>query len=193
MEKQQDSKSFTCSFPKIADVLLSPAWVAGAFSNVAGDAGTPEEMGAKRYTAIWDTGATSCVLGERVVKECKLKPIGMAKVNTADGEHDAFVYLISLFLPNRFAIPQIVALSGKIKGADMLIGMDVISEGDFAVTNIDGKTTMTFRMPSCERINFVKNVGGREMVKVGSTAEKVGRNEPCPCGSGKKYKRCCGK
>jgi preprotein translocase subunit SecA len=23
--------------------------------------------------------------------------------------------------------------------------------------------------------------------------EKVGRNDPCPCGSGKKYKRCCGK
>ncbi len=25
------------------------------------------------------------------------------------------------------------------------------------------------------------------------TTEKVGRNEPCPCGSGKKYKNCCGK
>jgi uncharacterized protein len=24
------------------------------------------------------------------------------------------------------------------------------------------------------------------------TAFKVGRNEPCPCGSGKKYKKCCG-
>ena len=23
--------------------------------------------------------------------------------------------------------------------------------------------------------------------------KKVGRNEPCPCGSGKKYKQCCGK
>ena len=22
---------------------------------------------------------------------------------------------------------------------------------------------------------------------------KVGRNDPCPCGSGKKYKNCCGK
>ena len=22
---------------------------------------------------------------------------------------------------------------------------------------------------------------------------RVGRNEPCPCGSGKKYKQCCGK
>ncbi len=24
-----------------------------------------------------------------------------------------------------------------------------------------------------------------------ASSEKVGRNEPCPCGSGKKYKRCC--
>jgi preprotein translocase subunit SecA len=25
------------------------------------------------------------------------------------------------------------------------------------------------------------------------TGEKVGRNDPCPCGSGKKYKKCHGK
>jgi SWIM/SEC-C metal-binding protein len=24
------------------------------------------------------------------------------------------------------------------------------------------------------------------------TEKKVGRNDPCPCGSGKKYKKCCG-
>jgi preprotein translocase subunit SecA len=24
-------------------------------------------------------------------------------------------------------------------------------------------------------------------------AKKVGRNDPCPCGSGKKFKKCCGK
>ena len=23
-------------------------------------------------------------------------------------------------------------------------------------------------------------------------SEKIGRNEPCPCGSGRKYKKCCG-
>jgi len=27
-------------------------------------------------------------------------------------------------------------------------------------------------------------------VKVG---KKIGRNDPCPCGSGMKYKKCCGK
>ena len=25
------------------------------------------------------------------------------------------------------------------------------------------------------------------------TVKKVGRNDPCPCGSGKKYKKCCGR
>ena len=25
------------------------------------------------------------------------------------------------------------------------------------------------------------------------TSKVVGRNDPCPCGSGKKYKNCCGK
>jgi hypothetical protein len=32
-----------------------------------------------------------------------------------------------------------------------------------------------------------------ESVKVEQQSAKVGRNDPCPCGSGKKYKKCCGK
>ena len=35
-----------------------------------------------------------------------------------------------------------------------------------------------------------KTPGGRPVVR---TEAKVGRNDPCPCGSGKKYKKCCGK
>lgn len=40
--------------------------------------------------------------------------------------------------------------------------------------------------------------GGHTQAEVQSLAEnqiavtKIGRNEPCPCGSGKKYKKCCG-
>ena len=26
-----------------------------------------------------------------------------------------------------------------------------------------------------------------------SSSRKIGRNDPCPCGSGKKYKKCCGR
>ncbi|OHB33986.1 MAG: preprotein translocase subunit SecA [Desulfuromonadaceae bacterium GWC2_58_13] len=41
----------------------------------------------------------------------------------------------------------------------------------------------------------LNRVGGEDQVKQPSTRDedKVGRNDPCPCGSGKKYKKCCGK
>jgi len=28
---------------------------------------------------------------------------------------------------------------------------------------------------------------------ISSNSDKIGRNSPCPCGSGLKYKKCCGK
>jgi len=41
---------------------------------------------------------------------------------------------------------------------------------------------------------FVLNRGEEETQgkTVTRKGEKVGRNDPCPCGSGKKYKKCCG-
>ncbi len=35
--------------------------------------------------------------------------------------------------------------------------------------------------------------GGAAQPKRISPAQRIGRNDPCPCGSGKKYKNCCGK
>ena len=49
-----------------------------------------------------------------------------------------------------------------------------------------------------ERKQVVKPTGTNrsdETAKVHTKVkkEKIGRNDPCPCGSGKKYKQCCGK
>jgi preprotein translocase subunit SecA len=45
-----------------------------------------------------------------------------------------------------------------------------------------------------EQDKLVFSHGGEEAKKpVRRSKEKVGRNQPCPCGSGKKYKKCCGK
>ena len=38
-----------------------------------------------------------------------------------------------------------------------------------------------------------KMTGRRTFYNPDGTPMKVGRNDPCPCGSGKKYKRCCGR
>ena len=47
-----------------------------------------------------------------------------------------------------------------------------------------------------ERKEVAKPTGtndSKDKVKTTRKVEKIGRNEPCPCGSGKKYKNCCGK
>ncbi len=35
--------------------------------------------------------------------------------------------------------------------------------------------------------------GGSSTPRLKAGGRKIGRNEPCPCGSGKKYKHCCGR
>jgi uncharacterized protein len=42
------------------------------------------------------------------------------------------------------------------------------------------------------RLANTEPVQGIDPRVVTSPRKKVGRNEPCPCGSGKKYKKCCG-
>ena len=47
-----------------------------------------------------------------------------------------------------------------------------------------------------ERKEVVKKIitnDGKDTVKTSKKSTKVGRNDLCPCGSGKKYKQCCGK
>ena len=41
--------------------------------------------------------------------------------------------------------------------------------------------------------NVQTNDDKSDSVKKPKKSKKVGRNDPCPCGSGKKYKQCCGK
>lgn len=68
--------------------------------------------------------------------------------------------------------------------------------------DIIDKEVVTFLMKAevrqnTERKEVVKGNAAEDNSKVKKQtpkkAEKIGRNEPCPCGSGKKYKQCCGK
>lgn len=182
--------AFTTSYPGRSRVLFNEVRISQAFQ----PSPTTKLPKSEKYIAIWDTGATSSVITQKVVAECGLKPIGMTKVQTAGGEGLAPVYLASIFLPNKVVVPQLRVIEGHVAGnAEVLIGMDIISQGDFAVTNKDGKTVFSFRMPSVECIDFVKQKPSVAAPQISKPSPKVGRNDPCPCGSGKKYKNCCGK
>ena len=47
--------------------------------------------------------------------------------------------------------------------------------------------------PSTEPVGGTREPPAPEPSTIGSRDGKVGRNEPCPCGSGKKYKKFCGR
>ena len=50
--------------------------------------------------------------------------------------------------------------------------------------------TAKFKKDSGQWLYDEGHVIGRTVVRSG---QKIGRNDPCPCGSGKKYKHCCGR
>ena len=72
---------------------------------------------------------------------------------------------------------------------------------DKMMQNIDKEVTIFLSRAeikqNIERKEIVKNKiasDGKEHLSSGpKKSDKVGRNEQCPCGSGKKYKQCCGK
>ena len=43
-----------------------------------------------------------------------------------------------------------------------------------------------------EAANQAQGEGAVKIKTIVREAARVGRNDPCPCGSGKKYKKCCG-
>jgi preprotein translocase subunit SecA len=49
------------------------------------------------------------------------------------------------------------------------------------------------RQPKEQKLEFSGAQGPAKPKPVQRKAQKVGRNAPCPCGSGKKYKKCCGR
>lgn len=176
---QQQTHSFTTLYSGRANVLTNEIQIAPAFD----PRHTKDHPPHKKYLAIWDTGATNSVISEKVIAECNLKPTGIVQVHGISGEKTSKTYFGNILLPNGVSFVSVKVTEGILRNTDVLIGMDIINMGDFALTHNDGKILFSFRVPSIGKIDFVKQ-------KAAGLA--IGRNNPCPCGSGKKYKRCCG-
>lgn len=116
----------------------------------------------------------------------------MTELETASGKMQSLVYLASIFLPNHVIFSPTRVTEVRLRDADVLIGMDIIAQGDFAITCKDKRTTFSFRLPSIETIDFVQ-AQNTSRIQATPALANTSRNAPCPCGSGKKYKKCCGK
>ncbi len=81
----------------------------------------------------------------------------------------------------------------QVEGFDMFEEMNTSIQEDTVklLFNIESPDKMKRRRMAQPVSTNVRK--GKEKQKPVVKGRKIGRNEPCPCGSGKKYKRCCGR
>lgn len=108
--------------------------------------------------AIWDTGATKSCISKKVASTLGLLPISRTTVHAAGNSFDSPVYKVDFLLPNSLTVHDVDVTEGSnLQGCDILLGMDIITVGDFAVTNGGGMTVFSFRFPPADRhIDFVE-------------------------------------
>lgn len=126
----------------------------------------------EKFTALWDTGATHSCISEKLIKKLGLIPYRTAIAKTAKHKYETNVYAVTIILFNekdeRVIFPFISASEGIFTNEDeqndiskqeidVIIGMDIITKGDFAITNLNGKTIFSFRYPSIGGIDLENN------------------------------------
>lgn len=181
-------KSLTVNIPNTQQVILTECSICKDFD----PADTVAASNAQYITvnALWDTGCSGVAISQRVIDALGLIGNGVTNVHNAGKTYQSSYYPIAIKLPNKTDIHFLRATLAQTHGFDILIGMQIISKGDFAITNYGGQMCMTFRIPSIKREDFVAENKKYEKIYQLKAKKNI---LTCPCGSGKLYKNCHGK
>ena len=117
-----------------------------------------------RVQCYMDTGATKTMVTKHLAEGCGLVPTAQSRVQGVFGAQVVNGYLVNIVLPTQHpnrdqknvAIQHLSVLEAPAltRGHNVLIGMDIISKGDFAISNYRGRTMFTYRIPSRGDIDF---------------------------------------
>ena len=110
------------------------------------------------YNALWDTGADASVITRRIEQELNLLPVGTNIVAGVNSKSNANITLVTVELPQLITVKDasvyVCDLPGEI---DMLLGIDIISRGDFVICNADNQTWFSFAYPPFkDKLNLVE-------------------------------------
>lgn len=113
----------------------------------------PTDLTHSIYTALLDTGATTSWISPKVIEELGLVELMKERVSFAMSEEIASVFLFRLGLfvdqKNPVGLPYVFAetrgFSLKLRNDfDVILGMDVLAQGDFAMSR-SGDWSLKFR------------------------------------------------
>ena len=131
------------AFDGKADAIITDAYIFPNFKS--------GELPSMKYytpTAAWDTGAEHSSISMEVVKALQLKPKRKESVMVLGGVQQVCVYEVAFGLPNGKLYHNVEVFGAELEEYAALIGMDIITEMDFVITNDNSRTTFQFRTPS---------------------------------------------
>lgn len=142
--------------------------------------------------AIVDTGCMTTSVSRGVINQLGITtPCGVSHgFDGANGAGTCTPYLIDLYLPNGISAKGIKVDCLDNMKPDMLIGMDILLQGDFCISTGGGKGKFTFQVPATHSTDYEEELVKIE--KMHANYIKHGNNM-CPCGSGKKWGNCHGR
>ena len=111
-----------------------------------------------RFICIWDTGASVSCITSNIVEKYNLTSTGKSNFYTGGHRESKLtdIYSINLMFRDDFVFNNLRVLKiEKHDVFDIIIGMDIISKGDFSVSNLNGKTSFSFRIPYFGTANFL--------------------------------------
>lgn len=115
----------------------------------------PDTHNHKEINGIWDTGSNKSIINTSIVEELDLPYVGKGSLSNLYDKKDTDIWNIDILLCLININIDVFSSDLRRNDFDMVIGMDIISKGDFIITNYDGKTTMSFRCPSKQNFNFI--------------------------------------
>jgi hypothetical protein len=92
--------------------------------------------------------------------------------------------------PRAFVVPSLKHISRNPRKLFAVVDFVLAYGGEVVTANLQ------LTPGTAERRDELVSYNDRDFTWAGIgafEAERVGRNDPCPCGSGLKYKRCCGR
>lgn len=161
MTESKAIRAFTSSYDTISNRLVNKS-VVKANDNMC------------NVETLWDTGATISCVSHDVIQKLSLTPTGRRMISTPSGAKEVNTYLVNIELLNGVNIDDVEVCETEIgtQKIDLLVGMDIINKGDFAVSNFDGRTVFTFSIPSIKTIDHVKRIKVHNIVSKGHRKNK---------------------
>lgn len=144
---------FTIRHKKLVRQVLTPVRVVN-----------PVTMEEEETLALWDTGSTSTCISNTIAYKLRMRKKAEMISLGVHGDNLVGVYSAEIKIGKNISIPIDVTNFGNMSNEiGVIIGMDIITMGDFALSNADGHTVMTFRIPSQGEINFVQEYNEKTM------------------------------